>query len=366
MTYRPTQALIHLDHLRHNHQALLQNLESKQQFFGVVKSDAYGHGADEIAKTLFELGTRNFGVATLDEGLALRQVLPDVQIVILDGLHGPMAEYEKHQLVPVIHCSDELQILKRTAKPGFKIVLKVDTGMGRLGFFPDELQEILLCVREQKWELQAVMTHLAKADESPDCVESPFAIFQKVQQQCVALGFGACDFSFHNSAALIDHEKTDFNWCRPGIALYGAYPNERQRSKMALKPVLEWQTEIISLKNYPKGAPIGYGGTFVTERASQIALLPVGYADGYPRLLSNCGEVLVNGKRAPVVGRVSMDLTAIDVTDIPNVTYRNRVTLIGKNGDEQIFAEDVAKKAGTISYEILCGISKRVPRIYKK
>ncbi len=212
--------------------------------------------------------------------------------------------------------------------------------------------------------MTAVFTHLARADESADFVAEPARRFSQIVDSVRNAGFPNVSFSLHNSAATLDAVSAIGDWYRPGLALYGCYPNARQKELAELAPVLEWKTVITSLKDFPAGAAIGYGGTFVTRRASRIAILPVGYADGYSRHLSNVGFALVRGCRAPVVGRVSMDLTAVDVTDIPFASYGDSVTLIGADGSARISAEDVAAWAGTISYEILCGISRRVPRVY--
>jgi alanine racemase len=212
-----------------------------------------------------------------------------------------------------------------------------------------------------------VLTHLARADEEKsEHTERQYKLFKKLKNILIDRGnLKQAKFSICNSAAILDGNLDDFDWVRPGLALYGCYPNPRQIPMMDLKPVLELKSKILSLKQFTPHSFIGYGGTFETKKESQIAVLPIGYADGYPRLVSNRGHVLVAGKKAPVVGRVSMDLMAIDVTDVEGVKLYDDVTLIGQDGTEIIHAEDVAKWAETISYEILCGVSARVPRIYE-
>ncbi len=364
MFYRQTYANINLKNLAHNCVQLSSRLRSNQKFFAIVKANAYGHGATVVAQTLAKCGVDLFGVATLDEALSLRNQGVRGQIFVLDGLQGPVEVYEQYALIPVLHAKEELVQIVAAAQSGFMVSLKVDTGMGRLGFFTEELPEVLTVLKNKNLVLNSIISHLACADQGTEFVAEPLQKFQEVERLVKAQGFENVAFSLHNSAATLDAVPSEWQWYRPGLALYGCYPNARQKSLLDLQPVLEWKTEITSLKTFASGQSIGYGATHVTERTSRIAILPVGYADGYARALSNCGFVLVHGKRAPVVGRVSMDLTAIDVTDISDAAYGSEVTLLGADGDDCITASDLAGWVKTIPYEILCGISARVPRKY--
>lgn len=362
--YRQTRAIISWTRLQKNLATLQGLVGPKRDIFALVKANAYGHGAAEVSQKLEEWGVQVFGVATLDEGVALRESGIKGHIYILDGVHGPLDVYSQHKLKPFIHSEGELQLLKNAAPANFSVGLKVDTGMGRLGFFPEDIPHALQIFKDKGVRVECLVSHLARADEGFAHVKKPFQEFEKVRQQLVEWGHDSLQLSLHNSAATIDQVESDYHWFRPGIAMYGAYPHVRQQEKATLEPVLEFKTTVISLKNYPAGSPIGYGGTFVTKEDSRIAILGVGYADGYPRLASNRGEVLVRGQRAPIVGRISMDLMAIDVSDVVGVTHGDEVTLIGYDGSDCIRAEDVASWAETISYEIFCGISARVPRVY--
>ena len=214
--------------------------------------------------------------------------------------------------------------------------------------------------------VEGILTHLARADEAePEPTDRQFLLFERLRKILGEKGKEIPCAHIANSSSIIDGRLDAYSMVRPGILLYGAYPHPRHREKISLKPVMTFKTKILSVKKIPPGSAVSYGGTWVSKRESLIAILPVGYADGYPRHLSNRGEVLLKGRRVPVVGRVCMDLTVIDVTDVPGTAIGDEVVLIGEQGGERITAEEVADRAETISYEIFCGISSRVPRIYK-
>lgn len=369
-TNRPTVAIVHLDRLRHNAKLILSKLNTGQEGMAIIKANAYGHGAVMVARALEASGFKRFGVATFEEGLELRKQGVRSELHILDGLMGNFGEYQSARLLPVIHTLEELKLVAAYAADENRDVLinlKFDTGMGRLGFAAAQVDEIMTILRKAVFlRVQCVLTHLARADEPEnERTQRQFTLFRKLRDILKERGLKDARYSIANSAALLDGRAEDFDWARPGLCLYGAYPHERLREAAELKPVLELKTAILAIKSMAPHTPVGYGGTFVTEKESQIAILPIGYADGYPRLLSNTGFVLVGGKRAPIVGRISMDLTAVDVTGISDVAAGESVTLIGTDGAETIHVEDVAAWAQTISYEILCCLSARVPRIYQ-
>lgn len=367
---RPTVARIRLDHLRHNLKQLQSHVPDSQQIMAIVKANAYGHGATMVARTLENCGIKRFGVATVKEGLELRGAGLRAEIFVLDGVMAPLQDYFSNRLYPVIY---ELSQLKTVCdyinKDGrdATLALKFDTGMCRLGFTASQIDQIVeLLSRASHVVNPLIMTHLANADlDNDSTTKRQYVLFRKIRDILKERGLKNLQFSICNSAAAIDGLFEDHHWVRPGLALYGCYPNERLKSKINLKPVLELETRIFSLKTVSPQTQIGYGGTFVTQRDSQIALLPIGYADGYPRLASNRGHVLIKGQVAPIVGRISMDLMAVDVTDIRDVNLHDLATLIGSNGDKTIRAEDVATWAETISYETLCAVSSRVPRLYE-
>lgn len=368
--YRPTVCEIDLNAFRHNLRQAQQLVSPNTTLLAIVKANAYGHGMVQCARAAHGLGVRNFGVATVEEGLELRQAGMRGDVFILGGLlSNSLQEFREYNLKPVIHHLDDFCRLGDFSKETnhmFDVHLKVDTGMGRLGFSPSEMEGFLEKVKKYPLiNIEGVMTHLARADEpEQEPTERQFILFQRLKNILSEKGIKVPFYHLANSAAILDKRVQAGEWARPGIMLYGAYPNPRHLAKCELKPVMTLKTKVLTLKNFPQGSPISYGGTFVTNRQSRIAILPIGYADGYPRLVSNRGVVLVRGKRAPVVGRVCMDLTMVDVTDIPDVMVGDEVILIGCHGTEQIRAEEVAAWAETISYELFCGISARVPRVY--
>lgn len=366
---RPTQAIIHLDHLRHNVKTLQALLPSGQEMMAIVKANAYGHGSIMVSRAIETCGVKKLGVATFEEGQELRSQGIRSEIYVLDGVMGPLADYFSHRLYPVISQKEQLEDLSQflgDENREFSAVLKFDTGMGRLGFLAAQVDEVYKILYKTPFlKINCVMTHLARADEgdTPE-TQRQYTLFKRLRDILEERGLKNAKYSLANSAATLDGRFENFDWVRPGIALYGAYPHERQKSLVNLKPVLELKSQIICLKNLSSHSAIGYGGTFTTTRDSVMAILPIGYADGYPRLVSNRGHVLVRGKLAPIVGRISMDLMTIDVTDIPGVSLGDEVVLIGQDGQNDIRVEQVAAWADTISYEILCGLTSRVPRIY--
>lgn len=365
---RPTWATVSLANLRHNYRQILSTLPAGQKIWGIVKANAYGHGLVDVSRALTQEGCEYLAVATAEEGIKLRQSSLAQNIYVLDGLMGSdPATYVEHRLVPVLHTLNELKQaidLGRAHNQFLSVCLKFDTGMGRLGLFEHELEQVLKWLKVAPLQVDTVLTHLARADEDTVFTKAPYEQFARIRKQFVEAGLSLAKFSICNSAAVLDQKFESYDFVRPGLALYGAYPHERQKSALDLKPVLSLATRIISLKDFLPGSSIGYGGTFSVQRPSKIAMLPIGYADGYPRILSSTGFVLVRGERVPVVGRVSMDLMAVDVTDVLGVSLYDEVTLVGSSGSSEIRVEEVAEWAQTISYEILTGIQERVPRIY--
>lgn len=367
---RPTTAFINLENLRHNAKQLMSKMPEGQTMMGIIKANGYGHGSIMVARTLENCGVKKFGVATFHEAFELRQQGIRGEICILDGLMAPVSDYLSNRFYPVIYDMAQLKTLSEFLnKEGreFSAYLKFDTGMGRLGFSPSQVDEITALLRKTPQLSQlTIMTHLAQAnegDEEPTVRQ--YTLFRKLRDILEERGIKGAEYSICNSAALIDGRCEDFHHVRPGIALYGCYPDLRQKELIDLKPVMSLKTKIFSLKTMSPHSSIGYGATFTTERESRIAVVRMGYADGYPRVISNRGHALVRGQKAPIVGRISMDLMALDVTDVDGVELYDDVTFIGTEGDLSITAEQVAEWADTISYEILCSISERVPRIYQ-
>jgi len=370
---RPTWAEINLDNLVHNFRIMKEAVGPGVAVMPAVKADAYGHGAVACARALERAGAAWFGVALVEEGVELREAGISSPILCLGGFwknqeHSLVA----HDLTPVIYRLDLLERLDHFAREAGRTVnyhLKVDTGMGRLGVPYSELAAFLDgAARYANVKLDGVMTHFASAD-LPDKVEYTLGqarLFEEAIEQVRARGHRPAWIHQANSAATHALPKGQANLVRLGGVLYGLWRDVTNPTVKPLdwRPVLSLHTRIIMLKTVSAGTPLGYGGTFVTHRESRIATLAIGYEDGLRRALSNCGRALVGGRLAPIVGRISMDLTIIDVTDIPGAALDDEVVLIGRQGEAAISAEEVAASLGTISYEVTCSVSLRVPRVY--
>ena len=357
--------------------ALRANLRTVRRLVGpgvevlaVVKADAYGHGDVETARALCAEGVGRLGVATVAEGARLREAGVDAAILVLGGLYpDDAAALVRYSLNPVV---TSLRLLRHLDAVGVEhgaeipCHLKLDTGMGRLGLLPDAVEEWLPELDGLKAvRLQGVMSHFARAEEpeSRSC-RGQLRAFRRTLKRIRAAGHDVPLVHMANSAAIMGLPEAHFDMVRPGGMLYGIYSHPPLAELVRLAPVLTWKTRVLQLKTLPKHSPISYGGTFVTCRESVIATVPVGYADGYKRSLSNKAAVLVRGRRAPVVGRVTMDLTMADVTAIEGVQPGDEVVLLGTQDGETISAEEMAGWADTISYEILTSIGRGVPRHY--
>jgi len=343
---------------------------SRVKILCMVKANGYGHGAAEISQTLVGAGADAFGVATLEEAVQLRQAGIQALLIVLAGVFPDQLDtFVQHQLTPVVHDSLSLKALDRESSRRhvqLGVHLKIDTGMGRLGFLAAEADQWIVSIKQTKsLRIEGLFSHFSQAESvHGDYTQKQLEIFQRVLGQLRSASVIPDLVHLANSAATITLPAAYFDMVRPGLILYGVYPSSNMKEQMHLKPALSWKTKILQLKTVPSGTSVSYGQTFVTERESLIATLPLGYADGYPRLLSNRGEVLVRGQRAPIAGRVCMDLTMIDVTDIRNVRQGDEVVLLGRQGAAEISADEIAAWANTISYEILTSIGARVPRIH--
>ncbi len=370
ITGRPTIAEIDLDALAFNFRQVEKRIPKGVKILAVVKADAYGHGAIPISKKLEKLGVEYLGVAIPEEGVELRRGGVEKPILILGGIYGSDAETAlRFNLTPVIFSQDTLRSISKAAerqKQKVRVHLKVDTGLGRLGvpfsLWPSFLKEL---TRFPKIEVEGILSHFSMVDEE-EYTRYQWEQFLEAVNCAEGLGMQCKYVHMASSAALTASSQYFGTLVRPGIMLYGGYPSPAMEKIIPLKPVMTLKTQIHFLKTVPPGFRISYGGTFVTKRESVIATLPIGYADGYSRQLSNRGEVLIRGRRAPVIGKVCMDFIMVDVTDIPNVSIGDEVVLIGRQGGERITAQEIADRAHTISYEVFCSIGKRVPRVYKE
>ncbi len=370
---RPTWAEIDLDALAANFQIVRRRVAPEVKVMAVVKADAYGHGAVECARRLAREGADWFGVATPEEGIALRRVGVVQPILCFGGCwEGQEAACIGERLVPVVYRLDMAKALDMAARAAgvlADIHVKIDTGMGRLGVRYREAAEFAEKLREFKnLRVDGLMTHFAVADDPDrDCFTSEQVTrYREALEAFRAHGHQPTFQDMANSAATFAHPETWGNMVRPGGVLYGLWRDilPPLDASPALRPVMSVRSRITLLKRVPKGETLGYGCTFEASRETLVATLPIGYHDGYMRALSNRGRVIVRGTYASVVGRISMDLTLVDVTDIEGVESDDTVTLVGADGQLAVPAEDIARTAGTLSYEVTCGISARVPRRY--
>ncbi len=372
---RPTWAEISLPKLRRNFE-YVRRVAGPRRIMAVVKADAYGHGAVTIARTLAEAGADWFGVATVEEALELRAAGVDKPVLLLGGLYmSDPADLIEYSLTPTVSSTARLdtyaECARRLGKP-IEFHLKVDTGMGRLGLPPDRLKAFVEHYRELPGlELKGLFTHLASAEDLvASQTEDQTAGLEEALRQLRELGIEPEWIHVANSAALVAGWPFPENLVRIGALLYGyclplALPPGRPGpGPPQVEPVLTLKSRVVYLKDVPSGTPLGYGAAFHTRRRSRIATVPVGYADGLSRALSNRGRAIVRGRCAGIVGNISMDLTLLDVTDVPGVDIGDEVVLLGQADHCSITALEIAELVGTVPYEVLCSIGRRVPRIY--
>ncbi len=368
---RPTRAEIYLDNIVHNLSEVKRWVGKKVKIMGVVKANAYGHGACQVAKVLIENGVSYLGVATIEEALELRECGINIPILVIGYTPLPQAkELIVHNITQTVFDINYVKDLERIALnvgKKAKVHVKVDTGMGRIGYTDLNVaeKEIEKMMEMEGVEVEGIFSHFATSDEKDKkYAEQQFDMFKKLLESLKLKEINIPLKHIANSGAIIDLKYTYLDMVRPGIVLYGSYPSENVERPLDLRQTMGFKTKIVYIKEVPEGTSISYGRTFITKRKSKIATLPVGYADGFNRLLSNNHHVLVKGKYAPVIGRICMDQTMLDVTDIEGVEVGDDVTIFGNQDGEKITAEEIAKKLNTIPYEVYCGISRRVPRIY--
>lgn len=370
---RPTWAVIDLAALAANFRLVRERVGSDVNVMGVVKANAYGHGAVECARRLEREGANWFGVALPEEGIELRTAGITRPILCLAGFWEGQAELcLQHSLVPVIYRLDMLESFDRAARDRGVIAdvhLKIDTGMGRLGVRFDEVAEFVPQLKTFKnIRVDGLMTHFAAADE-PSCETLTHDQIDRFQNAVTAfrqLDFRPTFVHLANSAGIFAEPESWGNMVRPGGVLYGLWrdildPAHRNEN---FRPVMSIHSRISLLKWVPEGETVGYGCTFEASRKTLVATIPIGYDDGYPRGLSNRSHVIIRGVFATVIGRISMDLTLVDVTNVPDVTLNDEVILMGESASASVTAEYLAKTAGTLSYEVTCGIGSRVPRVF--
>lgn len=362
--YRTTHAFVNVPALKSNIRKLRSFIGSGVKFMAVVKADAYGHGAVGVAKAV-EKNVDYLSVANIVEAMELKEAGIRKPVFILSETSPSNAPIVvKNGFIQTVYTLDLAKSLSKAAiRQGKKarVHMKVDTGMGRIGVQVDEATELFDELSSLPGiKVEGVFTHLAKAEEPHGFTTRQLARFRSFADQVDGDGL---IFHSANSAGALYHKTSRMDMVRIGLSMYGLYPPGGDRSVIGLRPALEFKTRVVYLKTVPAGTPISYGSTYKTGRGTRLATIPVGYADGLPRALSNKGEVLINGKRYPIVGRVCMDLSVINVGS-DAVRVGDEVVIIGSQGKETISADEVARHSDTISYEIICGIGKRVPRLY--
>jgi alanine racemase len=363
---RPTWADIDLGAFRRNLDAVVRRLPQGSRLIAVLKADAYGHGAVPLARLCPPDRVAMIATALLEESLELRRAGISLPLLVFGPLSAEQIGVARdNDITAGVVGPEELEAACSVAKQrDLTIHLKLDSGMGRMGVLESELPRVVEMIRSTpRLHIEAIYTHFANAGDPND----PFTLqqietFERMLRTLRAAGIDSPRHHRANSAATMRGLISAGDFVRVGLSLYGGEPLDVGSSR--LEPILRWRTEIARLKELPPGYAVGYGKTFRTSRTSRIATLPVGYADGYSRLLSNKGEVLVRGRRVPVVGRVSMDLVTIDVTSV-DAKLGDEVVLLGPQGDERITAEELAVRTDTISWEVFCRISRRVPRHYR-
>ncbi len=374
-TYSRVYAKIDLDAIAYNIEQMKRNLSPKTDMIAVIKADGYGHGAVQIAEMLEQVGyVWGFAVATLDEAMVLRTEGIRKPILVLGCVFPDQyLEMLKHDIRMNVYTEEMAESISRmAASEGLTAYMhiKLDTGMGRLGFDISEAsaQAIERISKLKNVDMEGIFTHFAKADETDKTfTEKQINDFCRMTEQLKKIGVTFAYEHCANSAAIIDVKEANFDLVRAGISIYGLYPSEEvNKSNVKLKPALALKSHVAFVKEIEAGTPVSYGGTFVADKRMRIATIPVGYADGYPRNLSNAGYVLIRGRKAPILGRVCMDQFMVDVTEIEGASFGDKVTLIGQDGNESITVEALSEISGRFNYEFICDLGKRIPRVFVK
>lgn len=372
-TYSRVYAKIDLDAVAWNMEQMKKNLKEGTEMVAVIKTDGYGHGAVQVASMLESYDyVWGYAVATLDEAVVLRAAEIQKPILVLGCIfpdqYWEMLKYEIRMNVYTKEMAEAISALAVEKGEQAYVHIKLDTGMARLGFSAEEssIEEIKEIAELPNLVLEGVFTHFAKADEEDKAftmmqLEKFEWMTQRLEEEGVTFPYVHAS----NSAGIIDIRRADYNLVRAGIAIYGLYPSEEvDKEKVQLKPALSLKSHIAFVKDIPAGTPVSYGGDFVSEHQMRIATIPIGYGDGYPRSRSDTGYVLIRGKKAPIIGRICMDQFMVDVSDIPEVKFGDKVTLIGRDQEEYLPVEKLSELSGRFNYEFVCDLGKRIPRVY--
>ncbi len=369
-TYRllKTWAEINFAAVRFNINSIQEKLGKNIELMAIVKCNAYGHGAIEVSRQTLNLGVKALGVSSLYEGIELRDIFKDIPIIVLSaGMSGQAEEFIEYNLSPVVctwQMTNALADAARKRGTRAKVHIKVDTGMGRIGVWHERADEFTKQVHKMRdIEIEGICSHFATSDEQNlDFAKQQFEWFNRCLEKIKDLPIRFKHIS--NTAAIFNLPEAHLNMVRPGLSIYGVSPSEYVKGAENLRPALSLKTKVAFLKTIPKGRTLSYARTYKTKKEMKVATLPVGYGDGYPLSLSNKGCVLIRGEKARILGAVTMDQIMVDVTDIKDVKTEDIAVLIGKQGNEEITATEIARMAGTIPYEIFTSINKRVQRVY--
>ena len=372
-TYSRVYAKIDLDAIAYNMEQMKQNIRPETKVMAVIKADGYGHGAVQIAEMMERWNyIWGFAVATLDEAVVLRTEGIQRPILVLGCVFPDQyMEMLKHEIRMNIYTEEMAESISRMAAREGKTAymhIKLDTGMSRLGFGINEqsAETIKRISKMPNVNMEGIFTHFTKADEKDKSftkkqIQEFVWMTERLKEKNVRFTYEHCS----NSAGIIDVPEANFDIVRAGISTYGLYPSEEvDKTNVKLKPALALKSHVAFVKEIERGTPVSYGGTFVAKEKMKIATIPVGYADGYPRSLSNKGYVLIRGKKAPILGRVCMDQFMVDVTQIEGVSFGDKVTMIGKDGNEILPVEVLSELSGRFNYEFVCDLGKRIPRVY--
>ncbi len=366
---RVTRAEVDLSAIKYNINQVAKRVGPNVRILGVMKANAYGHGLVPVAKAAIDAGVSYMGVALADEGIELRQHTAVPILVFSPPFENSLESYVRFNLdatITSVETAHALNEVARTAHKKARVQIKVDTGMGRIGFLPEVAVDAIRAVANlDSIEVTGVYSHFATSDESnKEFARRQLLGFKKIVAAVKDLGLTSVLFHMANSGAILDMPDTFFDMVRPGIMSYGYYPSPDTSESVDIRPALNLKSSVALIKNVKAGTSVSYGRKYFTKRDSRIALVPIGYGDGFTRLLTGKGAVLIKGKRYPIAGTITMDHLMVDVGSDFEVQQGDEVVLIGRSGAESITAWEIASKLGTIPYEVLCMLNNRIPRIY--
>jgi alanine racemase len=364
-------AYIDLSILEDNYTTIKAKVSAETEVLCVVKADAYGHGAVEVCRRLESLGVFYLGVATLDEAVELRVNGISCPMLVMSGIMpwDDVSVFLQHNVTPVVYDFSALTKLCSSAESfiaPLKIHLKFDTGMGRLGFMPDDVSTVIDRLTDiENIQIEGLMSHFSSSEIRDEHGVRQLNTFKKIVEDFFKKGLKPKIIHMANSSAIVKYPEAHFNMVRTGISLYGSHSSGELKKLLPTRQVMKFISRVALIREFPEGYALSYGSTFITSKKTRVAYIPVGYADGYPRALSNKGSVLINDKRHDVVGRICMDWFLVDITSDKRVNVNDEVILLGESVTDCITADEIAEISETIPYEILCKISKRVTRVYR-